>query len=82
MDSTKITRQRDGLMESYMVITQITRPRDRRHKNNSPKGWTVKWSAQKQLAKGWRIKWSAQKYPANEVDGTKLTPQRDGRMKS
>ena len=28
MDSTKITRQKDGRMESYMVDTKITRQRD------------------------------------------------------
>ena len=36
MDSAKITRQR---MENKMVGTKIARPRDGRHKNNSPKGW-------------------------------------------
>ena len=36
MASTKITRQR---MENKMVGTKITRPRDGRHKNNSPNGW-------------------------------------------
>ena len=54
MDGIKITRQRDGRMESYMVGTKITRqrvenlmlgmkitrPRDGWQKNNSPKGWT------------------------------------------
>ena len=54
MDATKITRQRNGRVESYivdikiirqtmenqMVGTKITCPRDGRHKNNSPKGWT------------------------------------------
>ena len=32
----KITCQR---LESEMVGTKIARPRDGRHKNNSPKGW-------------------------------------------
>ena len=54
MDGTKITRQTDGRIESYMVSrkvtrqrmdnemvgTKITHPRDGWHKNNSPKGWT------------------------------------------
>ena len=38
MDGTKITRQRDERMASYMVGTKITLSRDGRHKNNSPKG--------------------------------------------
>ena len=52
-DSTKITRQRDGWVESSMVSTKITRqrmengivstkltrPRAVQYKNNSPKGW-------------------------------------------
>ena len=36
---TKITRERDGRMESYMVSTKITRAMAGGHKNNSPKGW-------------------------------------------
>ena len=53
MGGTKITRQRDGRMESQMVSTKIThqrmenrigrtkitRPKDGRHKNNSSNGW-------------------------------------------
>ena len=37
MVSMEITRQR---MENEMVGTKIIHPRDGRHKNNSPKGWT------------------------------------------
>ena len=36
MDSAKITRQR---IENKRVGTKIARPRNGRHKNNSPKGW-------------------------------------------
>ena len=36
LDNAKITRER---LENKMVGTKIARPRDVRHKNNSPKGW-------------------------------------------
>ena len=53
MGGTKITRQRDGRIESEMVSmkitrqtmanqivsTKITRPRVGQYKNNSPNGW-------------------------------------------
>ena len=52
MGGTKITRQKDGLVENYMadikitrqrmekqmVGTKITRPKVGQYKNNSPKG--------------------------------------------
>ena len=42
MDGTKITRQRDGRVESYMVDIKITRQKDGelngRHGNNSTQG--------------------------------------------
>ena len=40
MDGTKITRQRDGRMESNMVGRKIILPSDGWHKINWPKGWT------------------------------------------
>ena len=39
MVGTKLTRQKEGRMESCMVGTEITRQMDGWHKNNSPKGW-------------------------------------------
>ena len=48
----KITRQRDGRVESYMVGTKRNSPKDGElngwHENNSPKEWTT----QKSLAQG------------------------------
>ena len=55
MGGAKITRQRDGWVESQMVgtkitrqrmenqivSTKITRPRVGQYKNNSPKGWVA-----------------------------------------
>ena len=46
MFGTKITRQRDGRMESYMVGTKITRQRI-----DCKDGLTIKWSAQKNSPK-------------------------------
>ena len=60
----KITRQRDGRVESYMVGTKRNSPKDGElngwHENSSPKEWTT----QKSLAKGmdgWKVKWLARK---------------------
>ena len=43
MDSTKITRQRDGWVESQMIATKNNSPKNGelngRHENISPKGW-------------------------------------------
>ena len=45
MDGTKITRQRDGRAESYMVDIKITRQRMENQmvgmEINLPKGWTT-----------------------------------------
>ena len=92
MDGTKITRQREGQMESYMVATKITSQRHRRadeqingrHENNSPKdgelnGWHENkgWTAQNNSPKGWT---------GGELNGLHENnlpkPQRDGRTKS
>ena len=45
MDGIKITRQRDGRTENYMVGTKKKSVKDgqlnSRHENNSPKEWTT-----------------------------------------
>ena len=72
MDGTKITRQREGRMESYMVGTKITHQMDGWHKNNSPKRWTdgeLYGQHESNMPNGW-------------MDGTKIIIQRNGQMES
>ena len=73
MDGTKITRQRDGRMESKMVGIQITRPKDGWHKNDSPKGWTDEEldgrHANNSPKDGWHKNDSPKGWTDEELDG-------------
>ena len=78
MDGTKITRQRDGRVESYMadikitcqrmknqiVSTKITCPRVGQCKNNSPKDGESNSKHENNSPKGWTV----QKELAKEMD--------------
>ena len=82
MHDKKITRQRDGRMESYIIGTKITRPRDGWHKNVSPEDGELNGLQENNSPRRWTDRelngWHKNNLPKRWMKGDLInSPNRD-----